>query len=391
MGGRTGRRGGRAVALAAITGAFLTACSNNNGQNSLDPAGESSRTILNLFTPVFWIAVAIGVGVVAAILFAVFRYRERTGDEQPRQVHGSTPLEIGWTIAPAVILAVIAVPTLITIFNLSERPSGPDVLQVTVTGKQWWWQFEYPEQDQLSGPAVATANELHLPVDTDVELHLQACDAGPAEGTCNVIHSFWVPELAGKTDVIPGRNNFVKINAERTGTFLGQCAEYCGLSHANMRIRVIVQTREEFDAWLAQQQQPGPELNTTEVDAQGNETQVPIGPPDAAPTLIQTTFGCTNCHSIGDSSASSFGPNLAHLASRDYFAGATYELTRENLVDWVMDAPGMVPMDSELGCPSPDLTCVGMPSFTKGLPGGTAPMTRQQAETIADFLLEERK
>lgn len=385
MGGRTGRRGVGVLALAAAAGVVLTACSNDNGQNSLDPNGEGAQTIQNLFTPVFWIAVVIGVGVLAAVGFAVYRYRERTGDEQPRQVHGSTPLEIGWTVAPAVILAAIAVPTVLTIFDLSERPEGPEVLEVTVTGKQWWWQYEYPEQEQIPGTTFVTANELHVPVDTEVRLNLQACDAGPSEGICNVIHSFWVPELAGKTDVIPGRDNFLKIKAERTGTFLGQCAEYCGLSHANMRIRVVVQDRAEFDRWVTEQQRAGPPL--TEVDAEGNE--VPIGPPDAAPTLLRTTFGCTNCHAISESDQATFGPNLAHLADREYFAGATYELTRENLVDWVLDAPGLKPMEAELGCPSEDLTCVGMPSFADDLPEGTPPMTRQQAETIADFLLEE--
>ncbi len=383
----------RRLALGAtVTVAFaalLAGCSNNNGQNSLDPAGEDAQKIMDLFTPIFWIAVVVGVGVFAAVVFTLIKYRERTGDESPKQVHGSTPLEIGWTIAPAVILAAIAVPTILLIFDIAERPSGDDVLKVEVTGKQWWWQYEYPEQAMVPTQAVVTANELHIPVDTEVELALHACDAGFSEGECNVIHSFWVPELAGKEDVIPGRENYLTISANRTGTFLGQCAEYCGLSHANMRLRVIVHERGEFEAWVASQQVPGPPLGETVVNEEGAEETVAVGGPESAETLFSTTYGCTNCHSLTESDTASFGPNLAHLASRGWFAGATYELTRDNLMNWVMNAPGMKPMESQSGCPDPEKKCVGMPSFTEDLQPGQATMTEEQAATIADFLLEK--
>lgn len=379
---------GGAVVTAALF-ALAAGCQNDNGQNSLQPNGEDAQKIMNLFTPIFWIGVVVGVGVFTALIIVLIRYRERTGDESPKQVHGSTSLEIGWTIAPAVILAAIAVPTILLIFDLDERPTGDEVLKVNVTGKQWWWQYEYPEQAQVAGQPVVTANELHIPVDTQVELALSSCDAGFSEGECNVIHSFWVPELAGKEDVIPGRENYLNVSADRTGTFLGQCAEYCGLSHANMRLRVVVHEKDEFEAWVADQQTSGPELSTTQVNDAGEEETVTVGGPTDAPTLFTTTFGCTNCHSFTDSSTASFGPNLAHLATRGWFAGATYELTRENLIDWVMNAPGMKPMESQAGCPDPEKKCVGMPSFTNDLPSGQAPMTEQQAAIIADFLLEE--
>ena len=165
------------------------------------------------------------------MFFAVkFRYREGKNDN-PKQIHGNTRLEIGWTIVPALLLAVVAVPTISTIFSLADQ-SDASALEVTVVAKQWWWQFEYTDAK------VVTADELIIPTGRNVHLKLKACE----ENTCNVIHSFWVPELAGTRDVVPGRTNELTLSADEPGTFLGQCKEYCGLSHANMRFRVIAKT-----------------------------------------------------------------------------------------------------------------------------------------------------
>ena len=368
--------------LAVVLGAalLLAACrGEDNGQNSLKPEGPAARTIDNLFTPVFFISVVIGVLVLGAVVVFAVRYRYRTGkNENPKQIHGSTPLEIGWTIVPALILAVVAVPTVITIFDLNEEPTG-DVVSVTAVGKQWWWEFKYPRQD------VVTANELVIPTGRPVRVNLTACDDSLPD-RCNVIHSFWVPELAGKRDVVPGRRTFATIEADKPGTYLGQCAEYCGLSHANMRFRVIAKEPSEYDQWIREQQQ-GPAV-PFQVGT-GAQTQA------AGPTqeLISTKFQCTNCHSLSDSKVSSYGPNLTHLASRTTFASGEYPLTRQNLIDWVLDAPSMIPMQSQdCRLPPGDGICVGMPSFIRDTPtsGGYDVMTQQQAEDIADFLLEQK-
>ena len=347
-----------------------------NGQNGLRPKGEAAETIDNLFVPVFVIASVIGVFVLAATVYVAIRYKQRPGkNENPKQIHGSTPLEIGWTIVPALILLVVAVFTIRTIFDLAREPKG-DVLQVTSVGKQWWWQFNYPDEE------IVTANELVIPTDTQVRVKLTACDDS-LPGECNVIHSFWVPELAGTVDVVPGRDNFTTIEADEPGTYLGQCKEYCGLSHALMRFRVIALPPDEFEQWVSDQQaepevplQSGPE---------GQEE--PAGP---AQEMVQNKYQCTNCHSFDNSSASTYGPNLAHFASRTTFASGYYELTREKLIEWLLDAPSLVPMESgdcrKEGAPAlEDGTCVGMPSFTEDGPGPV--MTREDAEQIADYLL----
>jgi cytochrome c oxidase subunit II len=364
-----------AVVLATLL--LVAGCRGpDNSQNSLKPEGPAAETIDNLFVPVFLISVAVGIFVLAATLWVAFRYRQRPGkNENPKQIHGSTPLEIGWTIVPALILLVVAVFTIRTIFDLAREPKG-DVLQVTSVGKQWWWQFNYPDEE------IVTANELVIPTDTKVQVTLTACDDS-LPGECNVIHSFWVPELAGKRDVIPGRENETTIEADEPGTYLGQCAEYCGLSHANMRFRVIAMPPDEFDEWVEEQQaDPDVPLQTGPEDA-----QEPAGP---AQELVLDKYQCTNCHSFEDPAASTYGPNLAHFASRTTFASGYFELTRERLIEWLLDAPSLIPMESgdcrEEGAPAlEDGTCVGMPSFTKDGPGPV--MTREDAEQIADYLL----
>jgi cytochrome c oxidase subunit 2 len=279
---------------------------------------------------------------------------------------------------PAVILAVIAVPTISLIFQ-TDAAAPSDALPVTVVGKQWWWEFEYPGSS--GRPAVVTADELHIPTGRDVDLSLQACDPSLPYGAnggpgCNVIHSFWVPELAGKRDVVPGRTNHLTLRSDSPGTYQGQCAQYCGLSHANMRFRVIVQRPADFDAWLAGQRQ-GP--------------AVPVAGAGSAAQLFTGTFQCTNCHTTANPSISTYGPNLTHLASRGTFASGYFQLTKAKLVEWILNAPGLIPMQSaecRRGPPgTPGVTCVGMPSFTLNTPKGLPTMTRAQAETIADYLL----
>jgi len=372
------RRGRWGLALVGVAAVVLTACSPSNSQNVASPHGTQAHRINNLIQPIWGIAIAIGLLVVGAVVFAAIRYRRRPGDDgRPKQIHGNLGLEIAWTLIPAVILIGIAVPTISLIFKTDATPSS--AMPVTVIGKQWWWEFQYPGSNGQK--PVVVADELHIPTNTNVYLTLTACDPSLPYGVnngpgCNVIHSFWVPELAGKTDVVPGRLNHMTLRADSPGTFLGQCSQYCGLSHANMRFRVIVQSPSDFDAWLASQRQ-GPAVTLANAGEAG--------------TLFSTKFQCTNCHTTSSSSLSTYGPNLTHLATRTTFASGSFALNRDNLIRWIMNAPGLLPMQSQdcrKGPPgTPGVTCVGMPSFTFNTPKGQSTMTHAEAETLATYLL----
>jgi cytochrome c oxidase subunit II len=346
---RRPRHGLRALALVGASALVATGCGPKNGENSLRPNGPAAHTILNLFTPFFFIAVVIGIGVLAATIILPLKFRYREGNQDPKQVHGHTTLEITWTIIPALILAVMAIFTVPTIFKLARVPKGPDVVHVDVMGKQWWWEYRYPKE------GIYTANELHIPIDRPVVLTLTSD---------NVIHDFWVPELAGKKDVVPGETHTSVIEAETPGTYLGQCAEFCGLGHADMRLRVIAQTQADYDAWVRGE-------------------QAPVTAADKAFVLdtLQTKYGCTSCHMFQGISTAQVGPNLTHLASRTTFAAGKYDLTRENLWKWVYDAPSRKP-NSCPRLPQPKPCAVGMPSMK-----ASYRMTESQAQEIADFLL----
>ena len=226
------------VAAGALAVVVLAGCGDSTGpdnkQNALQPKGPYANKILDLTRPFFWIAVVVGVGVVGGTIYVALRFREKPGEDRaPKQVHGNTVLEVSWTIIPALILAVMAVPTVATIFDLAKQPTGANVVHVTVSARQWWWQFHYDDNSN-----VETANEMHIPVGVPVALTLKGPPPCTSAGCYanGVIHSFWVPELNGKKDVVPGRTQFLKLEADKPGTYDGQCAEYCGLAHADMRL-----------------------------------------------------------------------------------------------------------------------------------------------------------
>jgi cytochrome c oxidase subunit 2 len=188
--------------------------------------------------------------VLGGLVYIALRFRRRSSDEPPPvQMHGNTRLELAWTIAPAILLLIIAVPTVSAIVDLGRNPSA-DALKIRVTGIQWRWQFEYldPEYQDAEGKPLRVFDQFHIPVDREVGVQLESLD---------VIHSFWLPKLAGKLDVIPGRTNRMWFNATKTGTYAGQCAEFCGLSHADMRMSVVAESEEDFDAWVADQLEGG--------------------------------------------------------------------------------------------------------------------------------------
>ncbi|HZP56693.1 MAG TPA: cytochrome c oxidase subunit II [Dehalococcoidia bacterium] len=234
--------------LLLTTVIFFSGCSNvfSSAQNTFAPDGSVAGKQRDLFIMVLWPAFAIFLLVEGMVLYIVLRFRQRKGDDSlPRQVHGNPTIEIAWTIAPALLLAIIAVPTLAGIVDLGRKPHK-DALRVDVTGFQWNWQFTYPELKDSSGKALTITStsgppELHIPQDREIGLYLHSPD---------VIHSFWIPKLAGKTDVIPGRINHMWIKSDTPGDYSGQCAEFCGMGHAQMRFRVIVESQQDFDAWL---------------------------------------------------------------------------------------------------------------------------------------------
>jgi cytochrome c oxidase subunit 2 len=222
---------------------LVLGCSTGDPQNTFSPEGDVADRQRDLFNMVLWPAVAVLVLVEGLLVYIVVRFRRRKADELPPQVHGNTRLELGWTIAPAILLLAIAVPTVTAIIDLGRAPAA-SALQVKVTGIQWRWQFEYSDIKDSEGKPLQVFDELHIPVNQEIGAHLESLD---------VIHSFWVPKLAGKLDVMPGRSNRMWFNATKPGTYSGQCAEFCGLGHADMRLTVVAESEEDFQAWIDQQ------------------------------------------------------------------------------------------------------------------------------------------
>ncbi|MGH2683512.1 MAG: cytochrome c oxidase subunit II [Actinomycetota bacterium] len=320
-----------AAAVLAL-GAFLfAACGQGLPQNTFEPAGPNAELSERLYFLAFWIAVFIFVLVEGLIVFAAIRYRSRRREEAPVQIHGNTRLEIVWTIIPALLLLFIGVPTIQGIFTLAAEPRG-DVLNVRVVAHQWWWEFQYPDQ------RIVTANELHIPVDRPVFLQLEVSETPGGQEqfgippAAPVIHSFWVPRLSGKQDMVPGRVNTLTIQADSPGTYLGQCAEFCGISHANMRLRVIAQTAGDFDAWLSAQQAEAT------APAPGSDAE------EGARLFQQFPGGsCLACHGILPDQGGSVGPNLAHFGSRTTFAAGLFPSDTRQLERWLRNPQAMKP------------------------------------------------
>jgi len=338
------------VALALVA----AACAPNATQSALEPKGPYAQKSHDLFVPVFWVAAVIFFVVEGLLILFVIRYRHRKKAIRiPPQVHGNTRLEIAWTILPTLILAGVAVPTIATIWDLAAKPTG-DVLEVNVLGHQWWWEFDYPDQQIL------TANELHIPTGKPVYLTLCAVGFGygdpipsqggpPAPSACqgstdqpppaaigaSVIHSFWVPELAGTQDVIPNQTNHLTIQADEPGVYEGQCKEFCGLSHAYMKFTVVAHTPEDFDRWVGEQQTPVAPSEAGSEAAAGLEVFT---------SPLPTGGSCTDCHAVaglegpsGQPLLANGGPSLTHLMSRRCFRGCTLATTPENLRRWIAD------------------------------------------------------
>jgi cytochrome c oxidase subunit II len=326
-------------------------------QTALRPLSDFAKIGDDIQTTTFYWAFGVFVLVEGALLYAIFRFRGKPGDAEPRQVHGNTTVEIVWTVIPALILAAIAVPTVRGIFQTNAVPTG-DVLRVEVVGHQWWWEFRYPELH------ITTANEIHIPVGQTVSFHM---------GTADVVHSFWPPRFAGKRDVFPNRETRLWFQAKAAGEYPGQCAEFCGIQHGRMAFRIKAQTPEEFQAWVAHMQTLGPKppaaaaapadsVRTASAGAQAAQKPAvrgkgaapakgdsaaaaapPQDPAYAAGEKLFLTKGCVGCHSLVAVNAPKgmIGPNLANVGARSFIGAGSFKNTDETLARWIQNPQAM--------------------------------------------------
>jgi len=287
--------------------------------NIFAPASTPADTIFGLSIFVLAVTATIFVVVFSLLLYAVVRFRKRADDDgrEPPQVYGSNQVELAWTVIPILIVVALFMATARVIASVQKAAQPPNAIEVIAIGHQFWWEYRYPALQ------VVTANELHVPVSdpahpTPTFIKLLSADTD---------HSFWIPRLAGKTDLIPNRINHTWIDPHETGLYLGQCAQYCGTQHAKMLLRVYVQSREEFDRWIQEQSQV----------AHGSDTA------SEGQHIFETT-ACINCHAIGGTVADGrFGPDLSHLMSRDTIAAGAAPNTPENLRRWIRNPDDIKP------------------------------------------------
>jgi cytochrome c oxidase subunit 2 len=304
--------------------------------NIFAPDSTPADTIFGLSIFVLAVTGAIFAVVFSLLAYAVVKFRKRAGDDdrEPAQIYGSTQVELAWTVIPVLIVVVLFLATARVIASVQNAARPRGTIEVTVIGHQFWWEYRYPDLK------VVTANELHIPVSdpanpTPTFLTLLSADTD---------HSFWVPRLAGKTDLIPNHPNSMWVDPHETGLFLGQCSQYCGVQHALMLLRVYVQPRDEFDRWIKQQSQPAP---VSETASPGQR-------------IFEAT-SCVNCHTIvGTVAKGRFGPDLTHLMSRDTIASGALANTADNLRRWIRNPAGIKPgcLMPAMGLSDPDLDAV---------------------------------
>jgi cytochrome c oxidase subunit 2 len=315
------------VGAGLSTSLVLAGCATNAPQDTFQPKGPNAQMIDDLQKPVFAVAGIIGVIVTVAVLYAIFKFRDR-GQPIPEQTHGKPALEITLTIIPALILTVVGVFTFRTVFDLAKT-SDTEMI-INVTGQQWWWEYDYPVQNEygITQPII-TSGQLVIPVGTKVMLRQTSRD---------VIHSYWIPALNGKRDAVPGRVHLNRIEADEPGIYAGQCTEFCGLSHANMRMEAVALSKEDFAKWVAGQQKAytSPASGTLAKEGEG--------------VFLNQ---CVRCHQVNglkkadgtpalaapdENVYSGAAPNLSHFMSRNTFAGAMFDLLRKNCRSDVWDA-----------------------------------------------------
>jgi len=293
------------------------------------PASTPADSIFGLSVLVLVTVAAIFIAVFGLLAYVVLRFRRRSHDRsEPPQIYGSTQVELAWTVVPVLIVVALFLASARVIASVQNATHPPGALQVIVTGHQYWWEYQYPSLK------ITTANELHVPVSIPTFLTLLSADTD---------HSFWVPRLAGKTDLIPNHPNSMWIDPHETGLFLGQCAQYCGTQHAKMLLRVYVDSPAEFERWVRTQQQ---------------------APSSAASSQGQRVFeatACINCHTVSGTSANGkFGPDLTHLMTRETIASGAAANNHGMLRLWIKNPDAIKPGSKmpAMGLSDPDLDAV---------------------------------
>ncbi len=293
-------------AFALLCLLFLTGCGGT--QSMLNPHGRGSARVSGLWWVLFWVSVVVFVLflfylILAAIRPHIWRRPERWGPEG-----GNAIVIISGAVIPMIILITVFAAAILPSMKALGAPSSPSAFSIEVIGHDWWWEVHYPDA------GVTTANEIHIPVGKSVQVTLTSAD---------VIHSFWVPELQRKTDMIPGITNTTWLEADKAGTYRGQCSEYCGTGHAHMAFEVIAEPQSKFDAWLADQK-------TTAAIPSGTEPEILRG------EQVFLGSACVYCHTIkGTNASGKIGPDLTHLMSRDTLAAGTLSNTPGNLLGWI--------------------------------------------------------
>ena len=326
---------------------LLAGCSGPYPQSTLEPRGDFAEMVDSVFMKTVYLATVVFILVEGALLWAVFKFRGKPSDPDPHQIHGSTVVEIVWTIIPAVVLAIVAVPTVQTIFATAKVPTtstdGQPPMKVEVVGHQWFWEFRYPDL------GITTANELHVPVNRTVDLRMKSND---------VIHAFWVPQFAGKRDVFPNRETRLWFTAKVTGEFPGACAEFCGTEHGRMDFYLMVDKPDDFQAWVDRRHADStmrydgapmhPAVAVVQAPVAGGKAAPPVPAADttkvvAADPLVEqgkklfTAKGCIGCHSLSSMNPmkGQIGPNLAGIGTRKMIAAGWLPNTEANLRDWL--------------------------------------------------------
>ena len=340
----TGRRKSlknRSVLFGLMAALFLFAVGcTKDGQSTWEAFGPVAQKQLDLFNVILWVMVAVFILVEGVLVYAIVRYRRRPGDAKPPQIHGKTSLEIILTIIPTILVLALGIWSVFTLFELEEPPTdGPTPLQVTVTGHQWWFEFEYP--DAGNGKKIITANEMRIPVDRPIQITLESDD---------VIHSFWVPKLAGKLDMVPTHTNKMwfqadsdKLKEDLPVTLYGQCAELCGLAHALMRFRVTVMEQADFDSWVAAYGAPPAISDKAKQGKQLFAANCTLchtidGPDDPALSASRLTGFLTG----GDITPVP-APNLTDFRTRQTLAAGITDLTESNLRAWLHNPEDIKP------------------------------------------------
>ena len=310
--GRNTRRAGGSVLLAGLVlgvGLLVAGCTAEQ-PDIFRPGGSAGEEIRQLALQIFLILSVVLIAVWALLAYVIVRYRRRP-ESEASQTRGNLKIEIVWTLIPAVIIVVLFILTVRTTQNLALPDPGA---QFTVVGHQWWWEFDFADQ------GFKTANEVHVAARRQVSADVVSTD---------VIHSFWVPQMGGKVDMIPGRVNRVSFVPLEEGRYLGECAEFCGAQHGKMRFLFVVDSPEEFSAWVRAQQQPA---------------AAPEGAEARAGAAVIATVGCGGCHAVrGTSLEGTFGPDLTHFGSRGGIGAWALTNTPENLLTWLQDPQAVKP------------------------------------------------